>query len=175
MGKFEFLGILEVFCETCSFPEIRSFFVETCSLQVYKSFLSLVFKAWMEEVPELHTLPIEHLYHRVIESKSPPPPTGTFGQHQSPCRQYLELMYGGFRAVIQTDSYYSAVIQTACSSQYCRQGLHYWPNHGGIIIWSGPGGWIVLILLAGVYCVHYIGEKDCTARFATGAIWEIPE
>ena len=45
MGKFEFLGILEVFWETCSFPEIRSFFVETCSLQVYKSFLSLVFKA----------------------------------------------------------------------------------------------------------------------------------
>ena len=31
----------------------------------------------------------------------------TFGQHQSPCRQYWELMYCGFRAVIQTDSFYS--------------------------------------------------------------------
>ena len=29
--------------------------------------------------------------------------------------------------------------------------------------------------LAGVHCVHYIEEKDCTARFATGAISEIPD
>ena len=38
--------------------------------------------------------------------------------------------------------------------------------------WSGPGGWIVLRRVAGV---HYIEEKDCTARFTTGAIWEILE
>ena len=29
--------------------------------------------------------------------------------------------------------------------------------------------------VAGVHCEHYIGEKDCTTRFATGAILEIPE
>ena len=33
--------------------------------------------------------------------------------------------------------------------------------------WSGPGGgWIVLRRVAGVYCVHYIEQKDCTTRFA---------
>ena len=41
--------------------------------------------------------------------------------------------------------------------------------------WSGTGGWIVLRRVKGVHCVHYIGENDCTARFATGAIWEIPD
>ena len=48
-------------------------------------------------------------------------------------------------------------------------------ERGGIIIWSGPGGWIVLRRVAGVHCVHYIEQKDCTARFATGGIWEIPD
>ena len=43
------------------------------------------------------------------------------------------------------------------------------------LIWSGPGGWIVLRQVAGIHCVNYIGEKDCTARFATWAIWEIPD
>ena len=33
--------------------------------------------------------------------------------------------------------------------------------------WSDPG--------AAVHCVHYIKQKDCTARFATEAIWEIPD
>ena len=41
------------------------------------------------------------------------------------------------------------------------------------LIW--PRGLIVLRWVAGVHCVHYIGEKDCTVRFATGAIWEIPD
>ena len=41
--------------------------------------------------------------------------------------------------------------------------------------WSGKGGWIVLRRVVGVHCEHYIGEKDCTARFATGALWEIPD
>ena len=27
----------------------------------------------------------------------------------------------------------------------------------------------------GMRCVHYIEEKGCTARFATGAIGEIPD
>ena len=26
-----------------------------------------------------------------------------------------------------------------------------------------------------IRCVHYIEHKDCTARFATGGIWEIPD
>ena len=57
---------------------------------------------------------------------------GTFGQHQSPCRQYWELMYCGFRAVIQTDSYYRAVIQTALLSiwytvQYITQYTYITP------------------------------------------------
>ena len=39
--------------------------------------------------------------------------------------------------------------------------------------WSGTGGLIVLRRLAGVPCVHYIEQKDCTARFATEAIREI--
>ena len=44
--------------------------------------------------------------------------------------------------------------------------------HGGIIIWSGPGGGgeIVFRRVAGVQCVHYIKQKNCMARFATGAI-----
>ena len=29
--------------------------------------------------------------------------------------------------------------------------------------------------VAGVHCVHYNEQKDCTARFATGGIGEIPE
>ena len=41
--------------------------------------------------------------------------------------------------------------------------------------WSGKGGWIVLRRVAGIHCVHYIKQKACTARFATGAIWEIPD
>ena len=32
-----------------------------------------------------------------------------------------------------------------------------------------------LRLVAGVHCEHYIEQKDCTARFATGAISEIPD
>ena len=43
------------------------------------------------------------------------------------------------------------------------------------LIWSGKGGWLVLRRVAGVHYVYYIGEKDCTARFVTGAIWEIPD
>ena len=42
-------------------------------------------------------------------------------------------------------------------------------------IWSGPGGWKWLTPLTGIGCVHHIEEKDCTARFATGAIREIPD
>ena len=38
------------------------------------------------------------------------------------------------------------------------------------LIWSSPGGLIVLRRVSAVHCVHYIGEKDCRARFATGAI-----
>ena len=41
--------------------------------------------------------------------------------------------------------------------------------------WSGPGGWIWLTPLTGIGCVHHIEEKDCTARFATGGIREIPD
>ena len=26
-----------------------------------------------------------------------------------------------------------------------------------------------------IRCVHHIDEKDCTARFATGALWEFPD
>ena len=29
--------------------------------------------------------------------------------------------------------------------------------------------------VASVHCEHYIGEKNCTARFATGDIREIPD
>ena len=33
------------------------------------------------------------------------------------------------------------------------------------------GVWLIVSRrVAGVHCEHYIGEKDCTARFATGAI-----
>ena len=35
--------------------------------------------------------------------------------------------------------------------------------------------WIVLRRVAGVHCVHYIEQKNCTARFGTWAIWEIPD
>ena len=45
-----------------------------------------------------------------------------------------------------------------------------WGNHEETIIWSGPGEWIVLRRVAGVLCVHYIEQKNCTARFA---MWEI--
>ena len=64
-----------------------------------------------------------------------------------------------------------------------RQALNFppallnseWWVHGGIINMeraTGGGGWI---LLRRVYNVHYIEQKNCTARFATGAIWEIPD
>ena len=53
--------------------------------------------------------------------------------------------------------------------------LFYCIGHGGIINGTERGGWIVLRRVAGEHCEHYIGEKDCTARFATGAIWEIPD
>ena len=49
-----------------------------------------------------------------------------------------------------------------------------WSGPGGWT-WSGPGGWMALRRVASVHCVHYIGEKDCKARFATGAIWEITD
>ena len=42
-------------------------------------------------------------------------------------------------------------------------------------IWSGPGGRKWFTPLTGIGCVHHIEEKDCTARFATGAIREIPD
>ena len=41
--------------------------------------------------------------------------------------------------------------------------------------WSGPGGWIWFTPVVGIRCAHYIEQKDCTARFATGAIWEFPD
>ena len=44
-----------------------------------------------------------------------------------------------------------------------------------LIIWSGPEGRIVLRQVAGVHCVHYMEQKDSTARFATEAILEIPD
>ena len=36
--------------------------------------------------------------------------------------------------------------------------------------WSGPGGRIGFTPVVGIRFVHYIEQKDCTARFATGAI-----
>ena len=39
--------------------------------------------------------------------------------------------------------------------------------------WPREVNCTVLRWVAGVHCVHYIREKDCSARFATGAIWEI--
>ena len=36
--------------------------------------------------------------------------------------------------------------------------------------WSGTGGSICVTPVVGIRCVHYIEEKDCTARFATGGI-----
>ena len=48
--------------------------------------------------------------------------------------------------------------------------LHVLENHGGIIIWSGPGVWIVLRRVAGVHCVRYIEQKDFMAWLASGAV-----
>ena len=36
--------------------------------------------------------------------------------------------------------------------------------------WSGTGGSIFVIPVLGIRCVHYIEQKDGTARFATGDI-----
>ena len=36
--------------------------------------------------------------------------------------------------------------------------------------WSGTVGSICIIPVVGICCVHYFDQKDCTARFATGAI-----
>ena len=36
--------------------------------------------------------------------------------------------------------------------------------------WSGTGGSICVTAVVGIRCVHYIEEKDCTAKFATGGI-----
>ena len=47
-------------------------------------------------------------------------------------------------------------------------------DHGGIKIWSGPGG-VNCVKTGGgrtfLHCVHYIEQ----ARFATGAKWDIPD
>ena len=42
--------------------------------------------------------------------------------------------------------------------------------HGGIIMERPRGVNCIIRRVVGVRCVHYIEEKDCTARFATGAI-----
>ena len=41
--------------------------------------------------------------------------------------------------------------------------------------WSGTGVSICVTPVLGIRCVHCIEEKDCTARFATGGIREIPD
>ena len=76
-----------------------------------------------------------HGKHKFLGCHGDPPAAMMFmkltSQHQRPCQQYWELMCCGFRAVIQTDSYYRAVIQTACSSQYCRQNVPSINDEGG--------------------------------------------
>ena len=46
-------------------------------------------------------------YIRYRSKGTPPPPVSNCGDVLNPCRQFWELMYCGFRAVIQRDSFYS--------------------------------------------------------------------
>ena len=71
----------------------------------------------------------------------------------------------------------SAVIFKTFSQSYTKvhtvqgwRGVYPWRNY----YMERPRG-VVLRRVAGVHCVHYIEQKDCSARFATGAIWEIPD
>ena len=46
-------------------------------------------------------------YIRYRSKGTPPPPVSNCRDVLNPCRQFWELMYCGFRAVIQRDSFYS--------------------------------------------------------------------
>ena len=60
-----------------------------------------------------------------------------------------------------------------CWSDLCEKGTVYTMEEymerprGVKLIYCTP--------LTGIGCLHYFEEKDCTARFATGAIWEFPD
>ena len=81
------------------------------------------------------------------------PPSSIISGTFCPCRQYWELTYCGFRAVIQTDSLHS-------SSEYCRQGLWCWQK---VPKTNDDGGWVPL-LLYGIYilCYKLLGGPNST-------------
>ena len=55
--------------------------------------------------------------------------------------------------------------------QYCTvYSVYYTVAMEQLKKWSGTGGSICVTTVVGIRSVHYIEEKDCTARFATGGI-----
>ena len=72
---------------------------------------------------------------------------------------------GGGRGGTQVDFYKNCMRMV--SGEY---KAHTGTNHGGINLMERHRGVKMIYSCGEISCVHHIDEKECTARFATGAI-----